>query len=271
MKIGIVSSGNDTLALFKVLSRYDNEYIVYHDQLGFPYWEKSFDSALKYVEKGCEFLLSKWVDTIIVDPVYELALKHQNKSDLYHIMPLFQKYLQDYWFKYSLVWKIWVLTDFWSQSEVQALIQKEAECYKPSDAQIGIKKFTYPFHYWVKTASSWVYNIHDLWVHNPYLIRTLKNDLRYFKDSNVDTLLLMNYHYFSMQRTIKNFFNFRNTRFHDFSVIDDCFKKLMQGKNSDKYSVSIWTNQHSSFLQRDKNLIWSMQRWKSITLDVNQI
>ena len=37
MKIGIISSGIDTLALFQFLTRYDNEYLVYCDQTNFPY------------------------------------------------------------------------------------------------------------------------------------------------------------------------------------------------------------------------------------------
>ena len=84
----------------------------------------------------------------------------------------------------------------------------------------------------MKVASSWKFNIADLGVHNPYLIRTLKNDLRYFKDVNVDTIIPLNYHYFRMQRTIKAFFNFKKTRFHDFSVLENCFKILINDKNA---------------------------------------
>jgi hypothetical protein len=59
------------------------------------------------------------------------------------------------------------------------------------------------------------------------LIRTLKNDLRYFKDALVDTIIPLHYHYFRMQRTIKGFFNFNKIRFHDLSVVEECFKKLI--------------------------------------------
>ena len=36
MKIGIISSGMETLALFGFLTRYDHEYIVYYDSLHAP-------------------------------------------------------------------------------------------------------------------------------------------------------------------------------------------------------------------------------------------
>ena len=42
MKIGIVSSGAESLVLFKVLNKYDCEYIVYFDSLMASYGDKDF-------------------------------------------------------------------------------------------------------------------------------------------------------------------------------------------------------------------------------------
>ena len=270
MKVGIISSGVDTLALFQILTRYDNEYLVYCDQTNFPYWEKSLYYTLNCIEKAGEFLTQKWAEIIIVDPVYELALKYSDKKLWFKILPLFQKYLHDYVFQYSLVGKIWILSDFWSSWSVQKLLENEEKEYKPTDEQKSIKKFGYPFHYRVKSAASWTSNINDLWVHNPYLIRTMKNDLRYFKDAYVDTVLPMNYHYFRMQRAIKSFFNFHSIRFHDFSVIEECFNNLVE-KSDWKYWVNVWINQPSIFLARNKQLMWLMQRGKSLEVKIEEI
>jgi hypothetical protein len=87
----------------------------------------------------------------------------------------------------------------------------------------------------------------------------MKNDLRYFKDAYVDTILPMHYQYFRMQRAIKSFFNFHKIRFHDFSVVEECFKQLTE-KNQSEYSVSIRTNQSSDFIFREKQLLRLMQR-----------
>lgn len=271
MKIGIVSSWVDTLSLFQILTRYDHEYLVYCDQVGFPYWEKSLDFALDRIQQAGEFLKSKWAEVIILDPIYELAFKHSDKKLSFEILPLFQRYLHEYGFKHSLVGKIWILSDFWSFSYVQNLLENEEKIYNPTDNQKSIKKFSYPFHYRVKSASSWTFNINDLWVHNPYLIRTMKNDLRYFKDAYVDTILPMNYHYFRMQRAIKSFFNFHKIRFHDFSVVEECFVELLKEKKSENYSVSVRINQPSIFLTRNKQLMWLMQRWKWVNIDIEEI
>jgi hypothetical protein len=45
---------------------------------------------------------------------------------------------------------------------VQKLLENEEKEYKPTDEQKSIKKFSYPFHYRVKSASSWTRNINDL-------------------------------------------------------------------------------------------------------------
>ena len=59
MKVGIISSWIDTLALFQFLTRYDNEYLIYCDQANFPYGEKSIDFVLNNIEKVGEFLTKK--------------------------------------------------------------------------------------------------------------------------------------------------------------------------------------------------------------------
>jgi glutamate racemase len=74
MKIGIVSSGNDTLALRKILTKYDHEYLIYHDQTFFPFGGKDFEFILKELQKAVQYLVKQGVETVIIDPVYELAL-----------------------------------------------------------------------------------------------------------------------------------------------------------------------------------------------------
>ncbi|MDR0860973.1 MAG: hypothetical protein LBO09_08670 [Candidatus Peribacteria bacterium] len=122
----------------------------------------------------------------------------------------------------------------------------------------------------MKSANARPAGIGDLGVHNPYLIRTLKNDLRYFKDANIDTLLPMHYQYFRMQRTIKAFFNFNKIRFHDLSVIEECFQRLTKGQESE-YNVKIWTNQDPKFLMKEKELIWLLGRGKNVELKVERV
>jgi hypothetical protein len=119
MNIGIVSSGNDTLALWRILTKYSHTYLVYHDQTHFPFGTKDPTFMLIEIEKAVSFLREQGAEKIILDPVYELAMPAYIKArykieegTLGDIFPLFTTYLQDYAFKYSLVGKIGILTDF---------------------------------------------------------------------------------------------------------------------------------------------------------------
>ncbi|MBR6908568.1 hypothetical protein IKN40_09100 [bacterium] len=42
----------------------------------------------------------------------------------------------------------------------------------------------------------------------------VKYEFRYFKDSNVDTVIPCNYEYFNAERTLSKLFNTKKTRFH---------------------------------------------------------
>jgi hypothetical protein len=107
MKIGIISSGMETLALFGFLTRYDHEYVVYYDSLHAPYGDKNFSSSLQAVEKGIQWLQAENVDTIILPPVYELYFLQQKQKS--QILPLFQTYLLQEVFPYSIVGKLGLL------------------------------------------------------------------------------------------------------------------------------------------------------------------
>ena len=163
---------------------------------------------------------------------------------------------------------------------MQSLVAAQAERYQLTASQQATKKFHFPFAYRVKAAHARPAGIADLGNHNPYLIRTLKNDLKYFKDANVDTILPLHYHYFRMQRTIKGYFNFRKTRFHDLSVVEECFVSLTKsplppftkgGDEKGKYAVQIRTNQDPSFLLKEKELVRLLQRGKEIELKIERI
>ncbi len=258
MKIGIVSSWMETLSLFSFLTRYNHEFVIYYDSINAPYWAKNFSTSLDNVKKGVKYLKEQWVEKIIVPPIYELALLNEWEKN---ILPLFKTYLLDYCFKYSLVWKlgiIWELADIQKAQELVDLLSKE---YSLTDNQKSIKKFSYPFHYRCKeehilnsilTKFSW----------RSYLTNSLvKYEFRYFKDSNVDTVIPCNYDYFNAERTLSKLFNTKKTRFHWLKVLESIFSDLVWNWTS--YSVSIYATDQVDYLKNTKRIMRYLQRWKS--------
>ena len=261
MKIGIISSGMETLALFRFLTRYNHEYIIYFDSLHAPYGDKSFEKSLKYINEGIQYLENQKVDKIILPPVYELALKDKNPK----ILNLFTNYLTEEVFPHSLVGKLGLVGEYADLQEAQKLVSELAKTYQPNATQKSTKKFSHPFHYRAK----------EVWILNPLLTRLswktlltntiIKQEFRYFKDASVDTIIPLNYLYFNAERTISKFFNFKKIRFHKSEKLEKIFTDLT--KESSEYYIWIHTTDQKDFLLREKRMMWLLQRGKSIEIN----
>ncbi len=269
MKIGILSSGMETLALFSFLSRYDHEYLVYYDTLHAPYGEKYFQTSLKAVKEGVSWLLEQGAEVLILPPVYELFLLQDEyfQKEKKLILPLFQHYLLQEVFPHSLVGKIWLFGEAADLEVAQKLIIQLTKDYQATENQLQTKSFSFPFHFWSKECG----------ILNPLLSRLsrkslltntlLKHELRYFKDAHVDTVIPLNYLYFNAEKTIAKFFNFRKIRFHRLAKLEQIFLKLTAKKVNSDYAISIFPTDQKAFLLREKRMLRKLQRGKQVTIN----
>ena len=266
MKIWIITSGSESLTLFKFLSTYDHNYVVYYDFFHWPYGDKTFEQSLACVQQGIDYLTKQGVDHIIVPPTYELhylawSLKLEAWSQ--KILPLFKTYLLGHCFTYSLIGKLGVIWDFADVTVVQPLLQKLAKTYTLADNQTSIKKFIFPFAYRVKETPLWKYYLTSLSYSNMLVNKIIKFDLRYFKDAAIDTLIPLNYGYFHYQTTITKFLNFKKIRFHGLNKIEDIFVSLKLPV-SKSYSVKVAYTGTCELLTREKRLMRLLQRGKKV-------
>lgn len=267
MKIWIITSWNDNLTLFKFLNKYDHEYMIYYDFLYRPYGDKDTNSIQNRVVDIIKFLKKSWVDKIILPPSLELYFLQNPKLLWTHhslILPLFQTYIHDYCFQYSLIGKIWVFWDFLDIQIIQNLLKQEALTYKLSNNQKNTPKFHSPFTYWTKEVPLWKYYLTNLSYSNILVNKVIKFDMRYFKDAMTDTVIPLNYWYFHFQNTLSNFFNSKKIRFHKLEKVEESF--LGFKIKSSNYWVSIYYTWPIDLLQREKKLIRLLARWKSIEI-----
>ncbi len=272
MKIWIITSGSESLTLFKFLSKYDHEYIVYYDFLHWPYGDKTFEQSLACVEQGIEYLTQQGVDTIIVPPVYELHCLVNGKKN--GILLLFTTYLQDYCFKHSLVGKLGYMGDFADVGEIESLTKNLAKKYVLNDHQKAIKKFHFPFSYRVKETPLWKYYLTSLSYNHILVNKIIKFDLRYFKDAMVDTLVPLSYGYFNYQSTITKFLNFKKIRFHKIEKLEEVFQWLVPSikkQEKNKYAVIVAYTGHVEMLKREKRMMRLLGRGKSDSIAFKQI
>jgi hypothetical protein len=266
MKIGIITSWNDNLTLFKFLNKYDHEYIIYYDNISRPYWDKPFEYAIKQINEWIQTLQKAWAEKIILPPVYELTINQDNQPNK-TIMPIFTNYLHNYCFKHSLTWQIWIFGDYADIQFWQKIISNEAIKYTQTENQKNTKKFHFPFKYRNKETWLWKHYLSNLSYSEPMVNSVIKHDLRYFKNANTDTIIPLNYWYFNYQTTITNFLNFKKIKFHKLEKIEDSFNNLLKSNNSltnkSDYLVTIIYTWQIDFLIREKRLLWFINRWKS--------
>ncbi len=270
MKIWIITSSNDTLALFNFLTKYDHEYVIYYDFAQWPYGDKTFDESLLAVQRWVDFLLKKKVDALIVPPLYELALASTPK-----ILPLFADYVLKECFAHSLVGKIGLIGDFADMQQGQALMKWLEKKYTLNQNQQAIKKFQRPFAYRKKEVQLRKYYLSVLSYSDFMVNKVIKFDLRYFKDAMVDTVIPCNYGYFHYQTTITKFFNFKKIKFHKLEKLEAIFQQLAESMKlkaeNKKYSVQVFFTGHAEFLQREKRLMRLLQRGKSVEVQFEEV
>ena len=75
MKIALISSAMDSLALFKFLHRYDYEFLIYFDSLNAPYGEKSLKVWLSAAKAWILRAKEQAADAVILPPVLEQMRK----------------------------------------------------------------------------------------------------------------------------------------------------------------------------------------------------
>jgi hypothetical protein len=106
---------------------------------------------------------------------------------------------------------------------IETLLKNLEKKYNLTENQKLTRKFHSPFCYRSKEVNlrkSFLLNLS----YSDFMVnKTVKFDLRYFKDAMVDTVLPLNYGYFAYEKTISKFFNFKKIRFHKLEKLDEIF------------------------------------------------
>ena len=262
------------LTLFKFLTRYDHEYILYYDQSHQFYGDQTFEESLLNVQSGIDYLTKEGADYIILPPIYELAtladVRRETWDMRHKILPLFQEYIMKECFNYSHVGKIGLIGDFADLQVAEKLLHDLWASYKITDTQKAIRKFHFPFSRWSKEIPLRKYFLAKLSFSSMMVNRVVKEDLKYFKDAMVDTLIPLNYGYFNYQNTIEKFLNFKKIRFHKLEKIERIFQSVTSNEwrvMSGKYWVKIVYTGHIEFLEREKKWMRLLQRGAWIKIE----
>jgi hypothetical protein len=103
--------------------------------------------------------------------------------------------------------------------------------------------------------------------------KTIKHDIRYFKDAAIDTIIPLNWWYLDFETIIKSKLNSNKIKFHGKTEVNEIFADIIWKveNKKEKYWVNIHHNGNIEILQLQKKWIWLLERGKEIKINFNKI
>lgn len=277
MKIGIVTSWVDMLVLFRFLSKYNFQYEIVYDDLGWPWADKPLEFVLGQAEKAVAYLQEQWCEKIIVPPLVEVAFHHARKfSEI--ILPVWNGYLLNECLSASAVGKIWFAGEY-ADVKNKELFEQMVMNYKPNMKQqervdqIAVKKswYSWKLSLWWNEIVMWKYYLTKLSFKSQIVHHAMKADWRYFKDAGVDTIVPVNYGFFAYETALGKFLNTKKQKFHRLASIQRQFEKLVDTNVSWTYAISLHYTGTSDHLTREKKWMQLLQRGKEVEISMKEV
>lgn len=221
----IITSWTENFNLIRLCQQAQINFCVIADTEARPYQDKT----QAYLTQRMNILLKKskelWCTHILISPLQELLLQYDNMDTHGQIIiPLFTQYMQ-YCLQHSLVGKIGFVGWNGDINQINSFFTMITKDYQLIDNQKTTKKFH--LSKWTKDVSMREYFSRLYSSRNLLINKTIKEDLKYFKDANVDTLIPLNYSYFNYQRTITSYLNPKKYKFHKRDIIENIFKQMI--------------------------------------------
>lgn len=246
------------LPLMQILNRYDHEYHFFVDWKCWPWGDKSSELVNTRIDEAVLYLIDKiWVDVLIVPPFAESRIKKQESR----VLGLFEAYMLEHALRYSIVGKLGILLESETQKETtEEVIREYTNIYTPAENQKNIKKFHTDFPIWAKSVRMWNYFLTTYGRRDWMVRKTLKTDLRYFSDADVDTIIPISRWFLFYQKIIRMRINWKKKRFHWLDAVQECFEKIVDNKKASTYSVTLHCTDHPTPLLEEKRWKWVLSR-----------
>lgn len=268
--IGIITSWTENFNLIKLCQQAQIDFCIIADTEARPYQDKTQEFLIQRTALLVKKSKELWCTHILLSPVKELSWQYNN-IDTYGqiIIPLFLSYF-NYCLSESLVGKIGFVWWYIDISQIESFFTMMIKSYQPTDKQKTTKKFH--LSKWTKDTSMREYFSRLYSSRNLLINKTIKEDLRYFKDASIDTLIPLNYSYFSYQRTITSYLNQKKYKFHKRDKLQEIFSTIVS-PHITTLSPSITTVYHtwSLHLINDKKWESLLSQWGRQAIDYKNI
>lgn len=269
MRVWIVWSWYEVAFLASLLpSHIDVDCFI--DRAWWPWTSKPVDEVMKRIQQGITHLIASWAEYIIVPPYAEHFIA--TTSD--RILPVYVSYMHRIVFPASRVGKLWLLGVYGRQiwKKMKEVISHLAHTYKPTDYQRSTQCFDATFPFWCKDFSHW--QVHLLYAKKRSRImrNLIKDDLRYFKDCDVDTLVPLDWWLLYWEKMIRHRCGPR-MRLHWLWTVRQVIIDLL-GESTDEGNPSICRLRVTAYpedILENKSWRQLFDRWGKRVVEINTI
>ena len=253
------------------LHKLDHEFHIFLDNRFGARGQLQPEDAEKRL-KGC-LALAQDCDLIIVPPVYEILILQSNDSEYkkvnQKIVSLYTTLIQNHVLPYSIVGKIGLIgyrhhqdlfQNYWNELKQWHSLTSNQSTNKHFQKQIPL--YPLPTDHW-----SILYTLPRTWFVN----KLIKEDLRKFKDYNIDTILPLDRGYLKHSKVIKQKFH-NKIRRYDEKIVFWILNELLEATKSQSsdYLVNLYYT-GSIPLEGNKTFKRALERGKSIKINFSSI
>lgn len=253
MHIAIIGSWYDSLMTLGLLKHTHQQFSCIIDAKYWPREQKSSALRNERVQASIDYAISLGAEKIILPPIFELLHKEDPK-----VVPLYQTYVLTHVLPKSRVGKLGILADTHDTHIIQKAVEALSTQYQLTDFQSKTKKFQSPFSRWTKDVSIWSDFLRRAKPSDWMLRKYIKNDLRYFQDADVDSLIPTSYTHFYRETVLRHHLNFKKIRRQEKTLLQDVTTQLLW--MGEGFDCKIFANDDISKIIETHPWIWFVKK-----------
>lgn len=266
MKIGVIGSWYDMLALWKLLNVFDHEYTFFVDYAHRPWSERTVDDVVSWIHTTIDAWKKQGIQHFIVPPVYEHFFTQdwalESSCSVLPVYKLFVlKSLQS-----SRVGKVWLVTTT-DTLYAQGVFAGYSKSYSLTVAQQATRRFHVPFAVWAKKIRMLTFFPLRYAKSDRMVRKSIKHDLRYFRDADVDVIIPMDWSMLYYEKIITHTLNHRRYRVCGSSLVASVLQELLS-TNQAQYACTISSSQKNPPFVDEKKWMLLLSRWWSVEVAV---
>jgi hypothetical protein len=246
MKIGILITHLSEAIIIDSI-KWNHDFIIYRNQIDQYAVQTTKEHFTWVVEQWYNWLIEQGAECVFATPATEMVLLWREK-----IIPLFVPYIHQSVPK-SMTWKMWFVWDSVTSELVHQIRPSLSKTLAISERQKKHRNFNSDRPIWFEQTHHWATWLDDYSPRSWMINNLIKFDLHQLKDAWVDTLLLTDWSYLLVHKSLEH--HTKQMKYQARKIINDTIVWL----NLPEWNMREWTfsiNWNQNLIHKPKWKYW---------------